>query len=312
MGTGAGTFEDNTFTFKDSVFYALLGNPTALVAGAFDGDQNLDLAIATLNYPGVDLTVPEERRRLLANSMPTKGGTYSLKASDIKTLVTGDFNGDGRLDLAAANYLSSDDYSFAQSLTVILGIGNGQFQEQPMVPLSNPVRGLVAGDFNGDGRLDLAATDFTAGQVIPLLGTGTGDFVPPVLAPNPVKSTPLVAQLTGPQPDALVLNQQGQILFRRGLADQPGAFAPPVVLNPDPQKAARALALVRSAGSSSLVAALDVKRLAVTLYQPHADGTFTTLSDLLLPPGFLPAEIAAADLTGDGLGDLGDQRCCFR
>jgi hypothetical protein len=42
----------------------------------------------------------------------------------------------------------------------------------------------------------------------------------------------------------------------------------------------------------------------VTLYLPNPDGTFTTKSGPQLPAGFLPASIASADLTGNGLGDL--------
>src|SRR5262249_2610214 len=112
--------------------------------------------------------------------------------------------------------------------------------------------------------------------------------------------------LTGtPALDAVVLTQTGQILFRRGLTDQPGAFAPPVVLNPDPRFAARDLALVKTAGGGYLLAALSASGAPrVTFYQPHADGTFTLAAGVDLPPGFLPANLASDDLSGDGLGDV--------
>src|SRR5207253_2336202 len=55
-------------------------------------------------------------------------------------LVTGDFNGDGWTDLATANSQSSD-------VTVLLGQGDGTFQNAGSVPVGNGPYGLVAGDF---------------------------------------------------------------------------------------------------------------------------------------------------------------------
>src|SRR5262249_25010624 len=125
-------------------------------------------------------------------------------------------------------------------------------------PVGTGPASVVSGDFNGDGRLDLATSNYASATVTALLGTGTGVFLSPVLAPSPVRSTPLVARLTGTSaPDAVGLTQTGQILFRRGVADRPGAFAPPVVLNPDPRFAARDLALVKTGGGGYLVAALS-------------------------------------------------------
>src|SRR5207253_455096 len=88
---------------------------------------------------------------------------------------------------------------------------------------------------------------------------------------------------------------------------------PPVVLNPDPQFAARDLALVENGGTPAFLAALDANLLRaaggslvsrVILYVPHADGTSRLGPSVDLPASFLPAAIASADLTGNGLGDL--------
>ena len=67
-------------------------------------------------------------------------------------LVAGDFNGDGRTDLAVANYGSND-------VSVLLGNGDGTFQNQVRYAVGSSPSSIVAGDFNGDGRTDLAVAN---------------------------------------------------------------------------------------------------------------------------------------------------------
>ena len=74
--------------------------------------------------------------------------------------MEGDFNGDGKPDLAVTN---------ASGVSVLLGNGDGTFQPPITTPLDHGyvIGGngeMVAGDFNGDGRLDLAVADFGGGR----------------------------------------------------------------------------------------------------------------------------------------------------
>jgi uncharacterized protein (UPF0548 family) len=85
------------------------------------------------------------------------------------SVAVGDFNGDGKPDLAAANASSND-------VSVLLGNGDGTFQTAANYPAhSNPV-GVAVGDFNGDGKSDLAAGNQVSGDVSVLLGNGDGTF----------------------------------------------------------------------------------------------------------------------------------------
>jgi hypothetical protein len=86
-------------------------------------------------------------------------------------VVTGDFNGDGRLDLAVSN-------SGSDTVSILLGNGDGTFGAKNDFNTSAGPRGIVAADFNRDGALDLAVADETAGKVVVLLGNGNGTFGP--------------------------------------------------------------------------------------------------------------------------------------
>jgi Calx-beta domain/FG-GAP-like repeat len=86
------------------------------------------------------------------------------------SIVTADFNGDGRLDLAAANCSDS-------TVTVRLGNGDGTFQApQTSDTGANPLS-LAVGDFNGDGKLDIVTAN--ANDVSVMLGNGNGTFQAP-------------------------------------------------------------------------------------------------------------------------------------
>jgi fibronectin type 3 domain-containing protein len=69
-------------------------------------------------------------------------------------VATGDFNGDGKVDLAITN--ESDN-----SVSILLGNGDGTFQAPPLeFTTASGATGVAAGDFNGDGRLDVAVAGF--------------------------------------------------------------------------------------------------------------------------------------------------------
>jgi hypothetical protein len=83
--------------------------------------------------------------------------------------VAGDFNGDGKQDLAIVNYGSN-------SLGIFLGIGAGQFQSQITYPTSSSPSSVAIGDFNGDGMQDLAVSNSGSNNLSVHLGNGAGSF----------------------------------------------------------------------------------------------------------------------------------------
>src|SRR5215471_4179587 len=85
------------------------------------------------------------------------------------SVVVGDFNGDGKQDLAVANEGSNN-------VSILLGTGTGSFATATSFAAGSGPQWVAVGDFNGDGKQDLAVANFNDNNVSILLGTGTGSF----------------------------------------------------------------------------------------------------------------------------------------
>jgi hypothetical protein len=108
-----------------------------------------------------------------------------------------------------------------------------------------------------------------------------------------------VADLTGDGvDDALVVNAAGDILWRKGRPQEPGTFEPPVTINAG--HPSRDIVAVNT-NQGPMLASVDATDDAVSLFD-WRDGRFAFFGSL--PTGLLPAQIAVANLTGDGLNDL--------
>ncbi len=84
-------------------------------------------------------------------------------------VTTADFNQDGHLDLAVANFYSDD-------VSVLLGNGLGSFRGAVSFPAGDRLLSVTAADFNEDGHLDLAVASFLSDDVSVLLVDGLGSF----------------------------------------------------------------------------------------------------------------------------------------
>src|SRR5574337_143342 len=85
------------------------------------------------------------------------------------SLVMGDLNGDGALDLAVANFGSS-------TISVLLGRGSRTFGAKADYATGAQPNSIAMGDLNGDGKPDLAVTNTGSSTVSVLLGIGDGSF----------------------------------------------------------------------------------------------------------------------------------------
>src|SRR5206468_10900015 len=84
-------------------------------------------------------------------------------ATNAISLVVADFNGDGKLDLAVGSLGASN----TNQVSVLLGNGDGTFQTalNSTVPGAG-IDGLAVGDFNGDGKPDLASANYNSSNVV--------------------------------------------------------------------------------------------------------------------------------------------------
>jgi hypothetical protein len=169
-GSSNGTFN---FTFGvDDVYVA-----HSLVAGDFNRDGILDLAAGQGDLEGTGQ--PPFSPILLGNGDGGFGAftpaplqpTASIGSS---ALTTGDFNGDGTLDLAFADY-------FTSALTVLLGNGDGTFRERRGQPVVQGFSWITIADMNGDSKLDLVIGNENNHTVSVLPGNGHGKFHAPVV-----------------------------------------------------------------------------------------------------------------------------------
>jgi hypothetical protein len=176
LGNGDGTFHGNLS------LPGVFGASGPLAVADLNGDGNPDVVFTASNSTGVAATLqPGTVLVMLGHGDGTFATVVPYPIGKIATgLAIGDLNGDGKPDLAVADYGSG-----AADVAVLFGNGDGTFQSAVKYPAVNGADSVVMADFNGDGFLDLAvvsngagaaSSSGSAGAVTVLLGQGDGTF----------------------------------------------------------------------------------------------------------------------------------------
>lgn len=169
LGNGNGTF-GSPVNYSVGSYPANFG-PRSVAVGDFNGDGRLDLVTAIFGNPTGSIAV------LLGNGNGTFGAAVHWGSSmNPWSVAVGDVNGDGRLDIVAANAV------FTQVVRVMLGNGDGTFGPQSDYAAGPNPKSVAIGDLSGDGRPDLVVVNDSVdalpndNTVSVLLGAGGGAF----------------------------------------------------------------------------------------------------------------------------------------
>ena len=229
-------------SFASRVNYAAGNAPLEVAIADLDGDGNPDVVAANIN----DGTVSVLRNLGSAGTITTNSFASQVAfpgVTQCRRIAIGDFDGDGKLDIATANW-TTDTIRVMRNLTSGPGITSNSFAPPVNFATGGWANNLVTGDLNGDGKLDIvvasqlpslfsifqntsAPGSFTTGSLGarvdctsgynpdgPAIGDLNGDGKPDLVLPNTyssnvfifVNSVPIAAspQITGQPQDAYV------------------------------------------------------------------------------------------------------------
>jgi hypothetical protein len=142
--------------------------PSGTAVADFNGDGGQDLVVSNTSDNTISILLGQADGTLGAKT------DFSTETAPLGVVV-GDFNGDGKIDIAVVG-----DSNAAGCVSILLGNGDGTFQTHADYATGAGPLGLVVGDFNRDGILDLAVVDScgpSCGFVSVLLGKGDGTFL---------------------------------------------------------------------------------------------------------------------------------------
>ena len=158
IGTGDGSFET-------SVGYGVSNSPSMILTGDFNDDGHIDIAGT--------ITASDEVSVLPGIGDGTFGLAISTGVDNLSgSATTGDFNEDGYTDLAVSKAYPD----FIDNVSILLGQGDGTFNESSEYRIGISTWGIIAEDFDGDSHMDIATANAISQNISILMGRGDGTF----------------------------------------------------------------------------------------------------------------------------------------
>lgn len=291
---------DGSFQAPASFGFGTSTGPNGMIAGDFNRDGHLDLAVATTGSNTLSFLRGNGDGTFLAALNSSAGNApYSVAA--------GDFDGDGDLDLAVANRTAPG------TVSVVRNNGSGTFGAPTSLTTGDNSRSVAIGDFNRDGKLDLAVANEGFFDVSILLGTGTGTFLAAVN--YPAGSAPrfiATADFNGDGILDLTVTDGNDnfVYILQGSSDGTFKVAVPFMVGRRPDGVTSAdfngdgKPDVATANTSADSEAFGIYNVSVLLNTTAFEPTGLLTSKVDYPVGLNPNSMAAGDFNGDGVLDL--------
>jgi hypothetical protein len=259
---------------------------------------------ANFKYLWLDLAVANQNDSTVTILLGQGGGVFKAAKSSPITLaasptsvVTSDFNGDGKLDLAVTSM-------WGETVSILLGNGDGTFTSAIGSPISvGSYPGLMAvGNFGG--KPSLAVANLYSSNVTILLGNGDGTFAQTSVSPTTGADPEMivVGDFNGDGiPDLAIANAEGNnvtVLIGQGN----GVFAPGVNIAVGHSPGPLTVGDFNGDGILDLAVA-NLADNTVSILKGDGTGAFSALVNPV-SVGTSPEWILASDLNGDGTPEL--------
>ncbi len=288
FGNGAGAFGTATNFTVGSI-------PQVVTVGDFNLDGKSDLAVTNQGSGNVSVLLNQ------APQAPCTGTSFGATAnfgvaSSPQSVAVGDFNLDGKLDLAAANNIASNNVS------VLLGNGAGSFGTATFFGAGSQAVGVAVGDFNLDGKPDLVTANLASANISLLLGNGAGSFGTPsnfTVGTQPFALAVGDFNLDGKPDLAVANNSSGTVTVLPGTGG--GSFGTATTLTVGTNPRSLVVGDFNQDGKPDLaVANFFTNNVSVLL--GNGAGAFGAATNFAV--GTRPQSVAVGDFNQDGKADL--------